>query len=113
LIWRWEDFNERVSRRASALVGQNVTLTVSDVGYAAFLLDHLADYASDEHALMFQSNILHDPEGFVEEVRSALDSVVIPELVHHYGERVRWRLGRLPQFCRPHPADAAKLQESG
>jgi hypothetical protein len=112
-IWRWEEFNAPISRRASAVVGQNVTLAVADVGYATFLLDRLAGYPSAEHALLFQSNVLYDPEGFLECKRSALDGVVIPELVHYYGERVRWRLGRLPGYCRPHPADASKLGESG
>ena len=73
----WNSFNAPVSSRISEALGVHITLAVADVGYAGFLLSRPAQYPSNEHSLLFQSNVLHDPDRFISAKRSALEGVVI------------------------------------
>jgi hypothetical protein len=113
LVLEWDAFNEPVSNRVSEALGVPITLAVVDTSYASFLLDRVGDYPSDEHSFLFQNNVLYDPDRFIANRRAALDGLVIPDLVHYYRDRVRWRLERMAVYAKPHPADGVKLAESG
>lgn len=112
--YTWADFNEPAAEQISNALSCQVELGFVDQRYAAFELAHLDRHPSLEHALLFQSNILHDPAGFLQGKRRQLRDAIFESLCAFYRERLHDRLSRrLPAFLKPNPWDAYKLDKGG
>ncbi|MBN1579717.1 MAG: hypothetical protein JXA89_03370 [Anaerolineae bacterium] len=117
----WDDFNDVVATQISDALWDpsdspagSIEFGFVDQRYAEFELEHLDDHPSLEHSLLFQSNILYDPTGFLEHHRRRLRGAILAALVAFYHKQLLNRLTRrLPAFLEPHPWDAYKLDKSG
>ena len=110
----WRTFNDPVALEISDRLSLPVEFGFVDREYAAFELSRLDQFPSIEHALLFQSHILYDPEGFLAQQRGALRGRVFQPLVEYYEEGVSSRLTkRLSRYLEPHADDVYKLEKSG
>ena len=83
----WAEFNDPVRERASAALACAVEFGFVDARYAAFELGRLDEAFSVEHAILFQSNLLYDPDGFLQGWREALRGAIYTPLVETYRRR--------------------------
>jgi hypothetical protein len=117
----WDDFNDAVATQISdALWAPSDPLACSvefglvDQRYAEFELGRLDRAPSIEHALLFQSNILYDRTGFLQDQRRRLRGTILGSLVAFHRKQLYDRLThRLPTFLKPNAWDAYKLDKGG
>ena len=110
----WSDFNDPVCVEISARLSCNVEFGFVDCRYAEFELARLDRFFSIEHALLFQSNVLYDPLGVLEERRNELGGKIFEPLVRGYRERYLDQLyHRVYDGLGPNPWDEYKLEKSG
>jgi hypothetical protein len=110
----WADFNDPLAGQISDALSCPIEFGFVDQRYAEFELDRLDRHPSLEHALLFQSNILYDPTGFLQDKRRQLHDTVFEPSIAFYHEQLHNRLSRrLPTFLKPNPWDAYKLDKGG
>ena len=109
----WAGFNIPLCEQIADQLGINLEFGLSDRRFAAFELGRLDQAPSKEHAMLFQSNVVFDPEGFVSTWRRALEGRIYTAQAQLYQERFLQGLRRrLWSFLEPHPWDAYKLEKS-
>ncbi|MEZ4870141.1 MAG: nucleotidyltransferase domain-containing protein [Caldilineaceae bacterium] len=110
----WSAFNEPVAARISAALPANLEFGFVDQRYAAYELTRLADHASFEHSILLQSNVLYDPDGFLQEARTALEGRIFAPLVQRYTSQYLDQLSpRLYACLEADSFDHFKLAKSG
>lgn len=98
----------------SERLSTNIGFFLVDQRYAAFELRHLDQLASIEHPLLFQSNILYDPHGFLEQKRRQLAGRIFDPVVRSLVDTLRWRVSQImPKFLNPDLWDDYHLERSG
>ena len=110
----WDAFNDPVSLEISEHLPSNIEFGFVDQRYAEFELKSLDQFPSIEHSLLFQSNVLYDPHGFLRRKRQELKGRIFAPLVRFYRERFLDQLsGRIYRFLEPHFSDRSKIERSG
>lgn len=114
IVLDWQSFNNPLVEEISTSLPRPVEFGFADIRYAAYELSHLDEYASPEHSLLFQSNILYDPDGTLERLRFDLRGKIFTPLARYYQAQHLDRLWfRLYEALNPTPDDDFKLQKSG
>ncbi len=114
--YNWYEFNDPIARELCEALGCNVEFGLVDARYAAFELDTIDEEKEPvkEHALILQSNILFDPNGFLAKRRQLLTGTISPVMANFYRERY---LDTLPfeiyEHIKPHSSDTYKAEKSG
>ncbi|MBN1641463.1 MAG: hypothetical protein JXA09_09525 [Anaerolineae bacterium] len=83
----WAEFNDPVRACISAVLSCAVEFGYVDARYAAFEFSRLDRAFSVEHTLLFQSNVLYDPDGFLRGWRDRLRGAIYAPLVDAYREQ--------------------------
>jgi hypothetical protein len=112
--YTWAVFNDVAATRISDALSIPVEFGFVDQRYAEFELEHLENHPSLEHSLLFQSNVLYDPTGFLARQRRRLEGAILESQIALYRKRLHNRLSRrLPTFLKPNPWDEYKLDKGG
>ncbi len=109
----WLDFNQPVADRISAELGMTVEFGLADARYAEFEFQHLDASPMENHALIFQSNVIYDPDGMLAGWRQRFAGIRSPALVEFYRARC---LDHLPfeiyAHLKPETFDSFKIAHS-
>ena len=95
-----------INARIDGAVENEVHIGFVDVDFADFLFSHMDRYPTQDHAMLFQSTVLHDPEGWIQSQRRRLADIRPPAgLVEMYLTQARRRaLELLPHYAESPPA---------
>lgn len=111
--YTWSDFNQPVAEKIAAELGANIEFGIADARYARFEFEHLDESPAENHSMLFQSNIVYDPQDLLSCWRARLSGQGFPTLEKFY--RARY-LDKLPAevywFLQPDSLDYFKLKKS-
>lgn len=114
LKYDWATFNKPLAEKISAQVNINIEFGLADYRYTMFELQNLNIFATVEHAILLQSNILYDPKKWLKKTRDNIRGKKFPPLVSFYKKRY---LDALPfeiyQFLKNDTYDDFKIKKSG
>ncbi|GEM_PF-1685222 len=112
--YNWYEFNEPVSQECTNALQCNVEFGLVDVRYAKYELERLESEPVREHALVLQSNVIYDPDGFLQNKRRELEGKIIPAMVQYYEKQF---LSGIPfdvmEHVKPHASDRYKAEKNG
>ncbi|MFA6918903.1 MAG: nucleotidyltransferase domain-containing protein [Patescibacteria group bacterium] len=109
----WFEFNDPTAKKLCEQLGINIEFALADRRFAEYELQNLDILPSAEHQLLLESNLVHDPSGFLARKKSGMEGKVFSPLTKFYQERY---LDSLPfeiyTHLQPHKMDKWKLEKS-
>lgn len=88
IFLQWSTFNAPVRNRLREEIEGNISFGVLDVSLADFLFNHLEQFPTQDHSMLFQSNIVYDPHQWISRWRKQLEGQVFLSQVRLYIEQV-------------------------
>lgn len=109
----WFEFNNPTAKEFWERFDINIEFGLVDSRFAEYELKNLQKLPSVEHQLLSESNLVLDPDGFLDKRKSEIEGKIYPPLTKFYQERY---LDSLPseiyRHLQPHERDKWKLEKS-
>lgn len=87
ILLHWNTFNNPVRERLRDEVEEKISFFFIDTSFAEFLFDHIETIPTQDHSMLFQSNIIYDPQQWLAGWRSRLSGRIFQSQVRLYLEQ--------------------------
>jgi len=112
--YEWFSFNNPTAEKIKQQLEINVEFGITDSRFSKFCLENCDKLPTTEISLLFQSNILYDPQNYLKELRNKLFGKKPKATINFYKQKY---LDSLPEeiysHLKPHNCDLLKLEKSG
>lgn len=99
ILLRWHTFNAPMLERLKDEFGEKISFGFVDTSFAEFLFEHLERYPTQDHAMLFQSNVIYDPRQWIADWRARLEGRIFGSQVELYvGQAVNRARQKLPWY---------------
>lgn len=109
----WYTFNNPLSEKLKVEINCNFEFGVCDFRFAEFEFNQLDREMSLEHQLLFQSDIVYDPDGFLAHIKQNLIGKIFPTLTEYYAQRHLSPYDEIYSHLKAEKHDAIKMGKSG
>ena len=87
ILLHWSTFNAPVRIRLREEIEGNISFGIIDASLADFLFNHLEQFPTQDHSMLFQSNLIYDPHQWISMWREQLGGQVFQSQANLYIEQ--------------------------
>jgi len=87
ILLHWSTFNAPIHYRLREEIDGKISFGLIDASFAEFLFRHLEQFPSQDHSMLFQSNLIYDPQQWISRWRNQLGGRIFQSQVRLYREQ--------------------------